>query len=177
MKFRKRRMLIHDPGGGFAEDNQAHHQRFLREHSGQEIFLAHAFVESACCRRGLPNVTAIVGQAAWAHTGCASACTLTRILNGRSAGGDKSTRTPSVGTVLMQRIGHRRSKDIDLFVPDPQYLGYLNPRLSDVAERITADDEENAEFIKLFLPAGEIDIVVGIVLQTLARRVVSARYV
>ncbi len=77
----------------------------------------------------------------------------------------------------MQRIGHRRSKDIDLFVPDPQYLGYLNPRLSDVAERITADDEENAEFIKLFLPAGEIDIVVGIVLQTLARRVVSARYV
>ncbi len=32
---------------------------------------------------------------------------------------------------------------------------------SDVAEQITADYEENAEFIKLFLPAGEIDIVVG----------------
>lgn len=65
------------------------------------------------------------------------------------------------GTVLMLRLGHRQSKDIDLFVPDPQYLGYLSPRLSDVAEEITTDYEENAEFIKLFLPAGEIDIVVG----------------
>ena len=27
------------------------------------------------------------------------------------------------GTVLMLRIGHRQSKDIDLFVTDPQYLG------------------------------------------------------
>lgn len=65
------------------------------------------------------------------------------------------------GTALMLRIGHRHSKDIDLFVPDPQYLGYVNPRLSAVAEQITTDYEENAEFIKLFLPDGEIDIVVG----------------
>ena len=65
------------------------------------------------------------------------------------------------GTVLMLRIGHRHSKDIDLFVTDPQYLGYVNPRLSDEAESISNDYEENAEFIKLFLPAGEIDIVVG----------------
>lgn len=65
------------------------------------------------------------------------------------------------GTVLMLRIAHRQSKDIDLFVPDPQYLGYVTPRLSDVAESITNDYEENAEFVKLFLPAGEIDIVVG----------------
>ena len=65
------------------------------------------------------------------------------------------------GTVLMLRIGHRQSKDIDLFVTDPQYLGYVNPRLSDVAEEISTDYAENAEFIKLFLPAGEIDIIVG----------------
>ena len=65
------------------------------------------------------------------------------------------------GTVLMLRIGHRQSKDIDLFVADPQCLGYLNPRLSDVAEQVSADYEENAEFIKFFLPSGEIDIVVG----------------
>lgn len=26
------------------------------------------------------------------------------------------------GTVLMLRLNHRHSKDIDLFVPDPQYL-------------------------------------------------------
>lgn len=65
------------------------------------------------------------------------------------------------GTVLMLRINHRQSKDIDLFVPDPQYLGYLNPRLSDAAEAITTEYEENAEYIKLMLPTGEIDIVVG----------------
>ena len=65
------------------------------------------------------------------------------------------------GPVLMLRIGHRQSKDIDLFVTDPHYLGYVNPRLSDVAEQISTDYAENAEFIKLFLAAGEIDIIVG----------------
>lgn len=61
----------------------------------------------------------------------------------------------------MLRIAHRQSKDIDLFVPDPQYLGYINPRLSDVAESISSDYEEAAEYIKLFLAEGEIDVVVG----------------
>jgi hypothetical protein len=65
------------------------------------------------------------------------------------------------GTVLMLRIQHRQSRDIDLFVPDPQYLGYVNPRLSEVAESVSSDYEEAAEFIKLFLPDGEIDIVAG----------------
>lgn len=77
------------------------------------------------------------------------------------------------GTVLMLRIGHRQSKDIDLFVPDPQYLGYVNPRLSDVAEQVSTDYEENAEFIKFFLPAGEIDIVVGTALTDQPFEVVS----
>ncbi|PWK85814.1 nucleotidyltransferase AbiEii toxin of type IV toxin-antitoxin system [Fulvimonas soli] len=61
----------------------------------------------------------------------------------------------------MLRMAHRQSKDIDLFVPDPQYLGYVNPRLSDVAEGISTDYEEAAEFIKLYLPDGEIDVIVG----------------
>ena len=65
------------------------------------------------------------------------------------------------GTVLMLRIAHRQSKDIDLFVPDPQYLGYVNPRLSDVAEQVSGDYQEGAEFIKLYFPQGEIDIVAG----------------
>ena len=65
------------------------------------------------------------------------------------------------GTVLMLRFDHRLSKDIDLFVPDPQYLGYVNPRLGGPAEDLTAEYEENAQFIKLQLPAGEIDVVVG----------------
>lgn len=65
------------------------------------------------------------------------------------------------GTVLMLRLNHRHSRDIDLFVPDPQYLGYVSPRLSDAAEALTTEHEEGAAFVKLLLPAGEIDFVVG----------------
>ena len=58
------------------------------------------------------------------------------------------------GTVLMLRHNHRLSKDIDLFVPDPQYLGFVNPRLSDVAAAVSEDYVEAAEYIKLLLPEG-----------------------
>ena len=40
------------------------------------------------------------------------------------------------GTVLMRRYRHRVSKDVDIFVPDPQYLGYLSPRLNDAVGRL-----------------------------------------
>jgi predicted nucleotidyltransferase component of viral defense system len=63
------------------------------------------------------------------------------------------------GTVLMLRHGHRLSKDIDIFVPDPQYLGFVSPRLSDVAESVTHDYVEGPGYIKLLLPQGEIDFV------------------
>lgn len=63
------------------------------------------------------------------------------------------------GTVLMLRYGHRFSKDIDIFVPDPQSLGFVTPRLSDLAESITSDYVEAANYVKLYLPAGEIDFV------------------
>jgi hypothetical protein len=61
----------------------------------------------------------------------------------------------------MLRYGHRLSKDIDIFVPDPQYLGFVNPRISDVASDITTEYEEHAQFVKLLLPEGEIDFVVS----------------
>lgn len=63
------------------------------------------------------------------------------------------------GTVLMLRYNHRISKDIDIFVPDPQYLGYVSPRLSDVAESVTTDYVEGPGYIKLLRPEGEIDFV------------------
>ncbi|MBI1892021.1 MAG: nucleotidyl transferase AbiEii/AbiGii toxin family protein [Burkholderiales bacterium] len=63
------------------------------------------------------------------------------------------------GTVLMLRYNHRYSKDVDIFVPDPQSLGYVNPRLSEVAERITTEYAEANSYVKLFLPQGEIDFV------------------
>lgn len=46
------------------------------------------------------------------------------------------------GTVLMFRYHHRMSKDIDIFVPDPQYLGFVTPRLSDTAADLTQDCAE-----------------------------------
>ena len=63
------------------------------------------------------------------------------------------------GTVLMLRYRHRMSRDVDIFVPDPQYLGYVTPRLSDVAEGITQDYVEAAGYVKLILPTGEVDFV------------------
>lgn len=63
------------------------------------------------------------------------------------------------GTVLMFYYAHRKSKDIDIFVPDPQFLGYVNPRLGGRAEEVTADYKDGTEFVKLFLPEGEIDFV------------------
>jgi hypothetical protein len=65
------------------------------------------------------------------------------------------------GTVLMLRYGHRMSKDIDIIVPNPQYLGYVNPRINEAASDITSDYEEHAGFVKLILPEGEIDLVVS----------------
>ena len=72
-----------------------------------------------------------------------------------------ATWTFGGGTVLMLRIAHRFSKDVDFFVPDPQYLGYVNPRLTDEAAEVSEEYDESAEHIKLHLEAGEIDIVAG----------------
>ncbi len=63
------------------------------------------------------------------------------------------------GTVLMFRYGHRLSKDIDIFVPDPQYIGYVTPRLSDTAASLTEDYTETGLFVKLQFEEGEIDFV------------------
>jgi hypothetical protein len=63
------------------------------------------------------------------------------------------------GTVLMRRHHHRLSKDIDIFVPDPQYLGYLTPRLNAEAESLTTKYVEQANSLKLIFEEGEIDFV------------------
>lgn len=63
------------------------------------------------------------------------------------------------GTVLMRRHRHRLSKDIDIFVPDPQYLGHVTPRLNDMAEAMTGDYVEEGNSLKLLFPEGEIDFI------------------
>lgn len=64
------------------------------------------------------------------------------------------------GTVLMLRYQHRLSNDIDIFVPDPQSLGFVRPRLSDTADEMCKSQYSEAEnVVKLILKEGEIDFV------------------
>jgi len=65
------------------------------------------------------------------------------------------------GTVLMRRYRHRFSKDIDIFIPDPQYLNYLSRHLNETAESLTGDYTLQANFLKLQFQEGEIDFVVS----------------
>jgi len=65
------------------------------------------------------------------------------------------------GTVLMRRYRHRVSKDVDIFVPDPQYLGYVSPELNDTVESLTSEHLQTANSVKLFFPEGEIDFIAG----------------
>jgi hypothetical protein len=51
------------------------------------------------------------------------------------------------GTVLMRRHRHRLSKDVDIFVNDPQFLGYLTPRLSPTAESLTTQYIEDQSWL------------------------------
>lgn len=63
------------------------------------------------------------------------------------------------GTVLMFYYAHRLSKDIDIFIPDPQFLRYVNPRTGGRGEDLTLDYKDSNEYVKLFFPEGEIDFV------------------
>jgi hypothetical protein len=77
------------------------------------------------------------------------------------AGGILDEWTFGGGTVLMRRHRHRFSKDIDIFIGDPQCLGYLSPRLSNAVEAMTTHYIEQSGFVKLYFPEGEIDFVVS----------------
>lgn len=88
-------------------------------------------------------------------------CALVLIDDARKQGLPVDEWTFGGGTVLMRRHRHRLSKDIDIFIDNPEFLGYLTPRLSDVAESLTTDYVEDTEYVKLVLPDGEIDFVVA----------------
>jgi Nucleotidyl transferase AbiEii toxin, Type IV TA system len=77
----------------------------------------------------------------------------------RAAGLPVEEWTFGGGTVLMRRHHHRLSKDVDIFVNDPQFIGYLTPRLNAIAESLTTHYVEDARFVKLAFPEGEIDFV------------------
>jgi hypothetical protein len=77
--------------------------------------------------------------------------------------GHKIGWTVGGGTMLHQMFSHRHSKDIDIFLNDPQVLLYLSPRTNDIAERVadTGSYQEASNFIKFMTPHGEIDFIVA----------------
>jgi hypothetical protein len=60
-------------------------------------------------------------------------------------------------------FSHRHSKDIDIFLNDPQVLLYLSPRTNDIAERVAdaGSYQEASNFIKFITSHGEIDFIVA----------------
>ncbi len=77
----------------------------------------------------------------------------------RAAGLPVEDWTFGGGTVLMRRHRHRLSQDVDIFINDPQFIGYLTPRLNPTAEALTSNYVEDSRFVKLSFPEGEIDFV------------------
>lgn len=61
------------------------------------------------------------------------------------------------GTVLSLMLSHRESHDIDIFVDDPQLLGYLSPKFSGEEGRY----DETSNYIKIYRPEGEIDFILA----------------
>jgi hypothetical protein len=83
------------------------------------------------------------------------------------------------GTVLMLHYRHRTSRDIDIFLKDPQLLTHLTPRLNERAAAIARDYVESSSFVKLALDDGEIDFIVApdLTRRAHARRRVGARMI
>ncbi|ANW05192.1 hypothetical protein LMTR13_01440 [Bradyrhizobium icense] len=68
------------------------------------------------------------------------------------------------GTAMMLQIDHRESHDIDIFLPDPQLLAFLDPQKRDFKLEVGPTDYEGdgTRFLKLaFEGIGQIDFIVG----------------
>ena len=63
------------------------------------------------------------------------------------------------------RHHHRFSKDIDIFIPDPQYLGYLSPRLNGEAEAVAEEEPDSLIAIKPILQSRRGAVLARIVAQ------------
>lgn len=71
----------------------------------------------------------------------------------------------------MLAMGHRISDDIDLFIRDPQWIGYISPRLNDKFENLIAGYDEGATSLKLKFNQGEIDFIVSMSLLGLPNEI------
>jgi hypothetical protein len=67
------------------------------------------------------------------------------------------------GTALMLQIGHRESDDVDIFLRDPQLLGFLDPEKHDFQFdiQLAGYSGDGARFQKLAFDIGQIDFIVA----------------
>jgi hypothetical protein len=81
------------------------------------------------------------------------------------------------GTAMMLQLGHRESHDVDIFLPDAQFLPFLDPKLHDFEFEIRPSDYggDGTGFIKLaFTGIGEIDFIVA---HALTRQATTKRMI
>jgi len=67
------------------------------------------------------------------------------------------------GTAMMLQIGHRESRDVDIFLDDPQLLPFLDPQKQDFKFEIqpAAYEGDGVRSLKLVFAIGEIDFIVA----------------
>lgn len=63
------------------------------------------------------------------------------------------------GSMLLRRYGHRKSRDIDLFVTDVKLVRWCSPTANEAALDLFADYSEEANAVKLITGMQEIDII------------------
>lgn len=68
------------------------------------------------------------------------------------------------GTALAIYLQHRKSDDLDIFITDVQYLGYLTPRKNPIAEQETDQYDEQSNFVKFHFGEYQIDFIVAPIL-------------
>jgi hypothetical protein len=68
------------------------------------------------------------------------------------------------GTAMMLQIDHRESRDVDIFLTDPQLLALLDPEKRDFTFAIRPDDfsSDGSRFRKFFFgDIGEVDFIIA----------------
>jgi len=84
---------------------------------------------------------------------------LERAIRSLDEGGvDGSSWVVGGGTVLASVYSHRTSKDIDIFITDPQLLARISPRFNSVTEDALDYNETNS-FVSLTFFEGKIDFI------------------
>ena len=67
------------------------------------------------------------------------------------------------GTAMMLQIDHRISNDVDIFLPDPQFLSFLDPQKHDFDFEVRPADYngDGTRSLKLGFEFGQIDFIVA----------------